>query len=329
MVEHRNNIGFIRLVLATLVIVTHTTELYNPFSEPFIAIFGSRSIGFLAVSLFFIISGWLIAKSWERSGTMDYLRKRILRIYPAFLLAWLFTILVSTNTVGITGVEYWKMFFLAPTPTMIDKTASNASLWTIGYEFRCYLFVMIVGLLGMFRDRRIVLVLTGFLVVGYFISHIPSLYWHFDGFNRGRIHWFWGSWGWSLRLLSNFMIGVCAYHYRDRLGWIDGRVALATAILAVLCLFDRQTAEIGAMSFGSIALFWLVFNANLGVFQKINDRWDISYGTYLYAWPIQTLTHYWWPNMHIVPFIALNIVLSWIVGYLSWKLVEEKVLAFK
>jgi uncharacterized membrane protein len=41
------------------------------------------------------------------------------------------------------------------------------------------------------------------------------------------------------------------------------------------------------MTFGAIALYWLAFRARLGRIQRVNNRVDISYGTYLYSWPVQ------------------------------------------
>ena len=67
---------------------------------------------------------------------------------------------------------------------------------------------------------------------------------------------------------------------------LTGAVAAAGAVVATALLdHHSHVAEAGLVLFGSAPLFWLAMKANLGLLQRINDRWDISYGVYLYGWP--------------------------------------------
>jgi peptidoglycan/LPS O-acetylase OafA/YrhL len=120
----------------------------DPHWEP-----GSRS--------FFVISGFLIVKSFESStGNFNSLSKRVLRIYPGLIVAYLISILI----VGFWGSGmqhnwegYWQYFhdlykkkelvrmFSLQSPYQrvffkgSPEHAVNDSLWTIQFEFVCYL----------------------------------------------------------------------------------------------------------------------------------------------------------------------------------------------
>jgi len=83
-----NNFGFLRLLLATLVIISHSPELLYPNHQREIlsSIFDTITFGELAVDSFFLISGYLILQSFKNSTTLkSYFFKRCLRIYPAFV----------------------------------------------------------------------------------------------------------------------------------------------------------------------------------------------------------------------------------------------------
>src|SRR5271165_6832576 len=96
--QRQNNIDFARIVLALLVIFSHSYSLAcdNELTEPFhLLSHGRITGGRIAVDLFFIISGFLIAASYERSSSaVSYLSKRVARIYPAFIVLALVTLVV-------------------------------------------------------------------------------------------------------------------------------------------------------------------------------------------------------------------------------------------
>src|SRR5262249_6573708 len=89
--SRRNNFDAIRFTLALLVIVSHAWVI--PFggaqADPLYQLTrGQMDFGALAVNAFFVISGYLITMSWLNSrGPGHFLRKRALRIYPAFIVA--------------------------------------------------------------------------------------------------------------------------------------------------------------------------------------------------------------------------------------------------
>jgi peptidoglycan/LPS O-acetylase OafA/YrhL len=77
-----NNFDFLRIVFATTVAIAHFIELSQIETlQPLQGLFNTP----LAISGFFVISGFLVAKSFENSSnTKDYFFRRIKRIFPAY-----------------------------------------------------------------------------------------------------------------------------------------------------------------------------------------------------------------------------------------------------
>ena len=143
------------------------------------------SSGELAVDGFFLVSGYLIAISWMTSRSAgDFIIKRILRIYPGYLVAFAISAVLGMISAAPQSTEYVKMLvrknesvlqttlFLASGP--LDQKIAfptnpvpylvNGSLWTIQPEFQCYGIILVLGLFGMLCRGRI---LIGLAILAY------------------------------------------------------------------------------------------------------------------------------------------------------------------
>ena len=77
----RSNFTILRLLLATMVVLGHFKLLVGiwPLDWPF-------NYPFVAVDCFFIVSGYLIASSFDRDGNLlRFFIRRIFRIYPLYV----------------------------------------------------------------------------------------------------------------------------------------------------------------------------------------------------------------------------------------------------
>ena len=113
--HYQNNLNFLRLLLAALVLLSHSPELIdgNRDREILTRIFHTISAGELAVNTFFLISGYLIVQSWQRHPKAAvFLRKRIIRIYPGFILASLVSALI-VGPLGAHAANYFAQFDLS------------------------------------------------------------------------------------------------------------------------------------------------------------------------------------------------------------------------
>ena len=128
-----------------------------------------------------------------------------------------------------------------------------------------------------------------------------------------------------LRFLAYFVAGVGLYVFRDR---IILSARLAAAALALTFLF---------LCFGPYHMAFPILGGYLVTFLGLHPKagfkvfcdHDLSYGVYLYAWPMQALVlsslpqSGWWGN------ILLSAPPTLLFAALSWHLVEKPALSLK
>jgi peptidoglycan/LPS O-acetylase OafA/YrhL len=337
-VERNNNFNFLRLFLAVLVLLSHSPELIdgNRKREILSAIFHTFSCGELAVKGFFLISGYLIIQSWQRNPQLfDYFKKRVLRIYPGFIIATLISAFVVAP-LGANLSDYlaqfkpWKfvlgmLFLERPVipPVFVGQPYPdvNGSMWTIAYEFRCYLLVAVLGMCGIFQRRSLWLAFSVFILVIYMT---PGLADRIDFPGSSLLM---GNFPKFVGFLVFFCAGGCFYLWRDRIHY-NTKLALIFLPIVILSLFKMKVAQLLLPTMGGYILFWFVF-APLPIFQQFAKRADISYGVYLYGWPIQKLLLWYIPSLSPWLLFLLSCAISFPCGWLSWNLVESPFMKLK
>jgi peptidoglycan/LPS O-acetylase OafA/YrhL len=334
----KNSFDLLRLIFASLVLLSHSFELLdgNRGREPLTRVFHTISFGELAVDFFFILSGFLITMSWDKNPkAFDFLKKRILRIYPAFIIAFL----ISTVVVGAIGAQdphiylrdlkplvlFKDMVFLnlphaSPTFLGLPYPSVNNSLWTIRYEFTCYLLVLGLGVSGAIKMRWPIPLLWIATLLAFFIFRIN----HGSSSNPGTIQ---GGAAISLvRLVPIFLSGAVIYTtgvYKLRRPWL---IAVATVGL-LLGMRNPSTAEVAVATGG--AYLMLVIGSipiKLGFSRKMPD---ISYGVYLYGWPVQKLVIFSRLAQEPSLIFLISLISTFCFGLLSWHLVEKPALRLK
>jgi peptidoglycan/LPS O-acetylase OafA/YrhL len=334
-----NNIDFLRFFLAALVIFSHSYPLLlgSNTREPMsLATQGQRTGGELAVEGFFILSGFLITSSWfSARGLGDYLRRRALRIYPGFLMAICFSGLIAAPLLQESAAEYWRSFswrnFLLEginlnlyTPP--SHVTVNGSLWSIRFEFLCYLAVAGLGLCGLLSRRS--LILLAWLVCSGL--HAGQIYFHLQMYGS-RLSWLYGFPGMWPRLMSNFLAGCLFYCYRDRivLSWpLLGGAVLGLLTLGVLAP-GLRAFPLAVPLLGAYVLFFAAY-LPVGRLQHFASRGDFSYGLYLYAFPVQQLLVRAlrpWLNAGTLFLLALGATL--VLAVMSWRFIESPFLRLK
>jgi peptidoglycan/LPS O-acetylase OafA/YrhL len=329
-----NNFGFLRLLFATLVILSHSPELVdgNQSREILTRLFGTVSFGVLAVDGFFLISGYLITQSLVNSRSyLEYLSKRVLRIYPGYIVAFAISLLIGGMAGGSISSPFQVLrqvahAFSLHTPRLdgafigIPYPTLNGPMWTVAYEFRCYLFVMLLGTLGVLRSRLAYLVMTIALLVGMFSQRgfaLPHLL-------ESAV----GSVQPGVRFCAIFCCGGIFFLFRDRISYTRKAAVIASAAL-LPAMFAHRFAEIALVTLGGYLLFWFAFEVKSSRLSRIGNGVDLSYGVYLYAWPIQSLLI--WHYNHISPWLVFFIttMTAGVIAYASWTLIEQPFLSLK
>ncbi len=346
-----NNLDFIRFFLATSVIFCHSFAIYLGYdkfkvTEPFMIWSQQQiSIGTVAVNFFFIISGFLILKSFESSkNTIEYLKKRVLRIYPGFIIA-IFASFIFAGFWGSGNPYNWEGYFnyfknLSILKEFIHvatlqspyqriffpgfpEPGLNDSVWTIQYEFVCYLLLPLFALFVFSKKRW-------FFLIAFTIAYL-TVFLQLKGVifpYSGKRHLFFGNPYFHPKFIMYFLAGTCFYQYRNLIPRnfmlaVVSFVAIVISFAIIPCV--DQVLPIA----GSYLLFHFAFNekVSLANFAKYGD---FSYGIYLYAWPIQELVNYFFYN-HIGPYklFIISTPLTFIAAIISWHLVEKPFLNLK
>lgn len=349
--HHGNAFGALRLILASMVIFAHTPELLdgNRGREPLTMIFGTLSFGEFAVNGFFVISGYLIAASFLNSSSpWSYLKKRIARIYPGFILAFALCVLVVAPIGGAAlpmspgGIGRLLLDCLMLQQPMVNGAfpghpypVLNGSMWTIAYEFRCYLAVAALGLAGMLRRPGIVLALALLcLALAVALPLKPHVDWNpnaplpdLNGYRLGELRdALFGNVRQNLRLFAAFLTGTSFYLWRERIRFPRWAV-MAAAVMLPLCLFSATLALPAMLILGGYLIFAIARLAGGTWFAAINNENDVSYGVYLYAWPVSKLLIWWLPAAPLAVHIVATWVIAYGLGWASWLLVEKPVMA--
>jgi peptidoglycan/LPS O-acetylase OafA/YrhL len=341
--ERNNNFNLLRLVFATFVILSHSSQLIDGDSrrEPMAQVFGtSLTYGLLGVFGFFLLSGYLVVQSWERYPRLiAFLIKRILRIYPAFIVASLVCVFLVPSLVvdmrSYLSAFQWQPFALSlvlllPPPVFYPVFDDpfpdlNGPMWSLSFELRCYLLVAVFGLAQAIRWRWIWLGITLIFIAMSLVVEPrdpldPLIQPRWLTLSLGSIDQF-------IRLTSLFFVGGCFYLFRQHISLRDLWVIVALLVTINLFCFE-STYHLGVLTSGAYILFWAAHRQ-----VKLLDRlkWipDISYGLYLYGWPVQKLLINKIPGISPISLFFLAMVISAACGYLSWICVERWFLRLK
>lgn len=321
----------VAVVLSHSYILTHN----EPNSIP-------RSMGYLAVNCFFVMSGFLICKSvTERKSTAQFYIARILRIYPALVIGVLITIFVigplqTTGTLSeyfqdkqtynflvkncllIFGIEY----HLPSVFTGVGVGAIvNAPLWTLVFEVYLYLFSGLLGALLLRKKHGNPKLFCWFVIVLSLFALIFHVYnitvQSFDS------HLFRN----SIRFAAFFGIGASFYVMRHSVKlspWI--LIFLLFALVASIKLPVFHAAIMYP-----ILAYTLLYAAYIpkGQLLKFNQVGDYSYGIYIFAYPIQQSFANYFPDISTLILFLASLATTLLLAMLSWHFVESKALQFK
>ena len=296
------NFDLMRLIAALLVVVSHTFPLAG--QAPF-RILGVEDLGALGVSIFFVISGYLVTGSYLRDPK-TYLVKRLLRIEPGLIASLVVTVLLLGFVTTAPAAEYWPKAALYVLRNALLYPATyelpgvfetvpvagvvNGVLWTLRLEFTFYVVLMLIRA----RLPLILVLLAGCAGVWAALAFTrPD--WAQDQVTRIAFL--------AARNGLLFFAGAALQLGRWKVPlWLGGLSAVAFPLLGPLAL---PTAVLGLARPGKLPL-------------------DLSYGIYIYAFPVQQVLASWGQLNLLTAVLA---VLPFAV--LSWVLVERPALKLK
>ncbi|WP_394771445.1 acyltransferase family protein [Lacisediminihabitans sp.] len=345
-----NSIGFIRWLMAFLVIFSHAGPIGGFYGGHDLGTQWSdeQSLGGVAVGGFFFFSGFLITKSrMGRSSLLRFFWRRVLRIFPAFWVALLVTAFVLAPIAWMHRVGPLSGYFSSSTESPLTYFSNNmflllgqrniaglgqqlpyfqllgsrdwnGSAWTLSYEFSAYIAVGVLGLIGALVNRKIGAAIAVALIA------LSTLQWLRIGDLSAALPLFHDIY--ILLLLPPFAFGILFALYADKIP-LDGRLAIGLLAFAVLTY-----GKGGWLVFGQYAFYYFLmwFATRVTILKNWERFGDFSYGIYIFAWPIMTLVAYYglqnqgWLVYHLVV-----VVLCHVAAFLSWHLIEKPAMSLK
>jgi len=293
--------------------------------------------------MFFALSGFLVVASAIRNSSIKvFFGNRFLRIAPALTIEVTLSALVFGpfftsfsldqyfsdyhffryfgNIVGHVTFELPGVFLNNPWPRMI-----NANLWTLPAEFWCYLFMLIMMATGVLLHRkRLTIAIFASAVVAIGLAfYDPALF----SIRQDTTHfteWY---------IVMMFFFGVLFYINASRILLSRWLFLGAAAGYYTLTLMD----QLGALS-GLLLTYCMVYIGmqSFPWFDRLLKR-DLSYGIYLYGFPItQAIVYLALPHMGGAPRILcflvifpLVLVLTGVFSTLSWDYIEKPALSLR
>lgn len=337
LVRGNNNFDLIRLMAALMVMLGHSYGIQGGEMESMLRFSHLESFGSLAVYAFFMISGMLVSASFvNQPSTIRFIGLRMLRIWPgAMVCAAFIGLVVGSIFSGLPVLTYlsdartfrWLFHNIAlidpvggSLPQVFDgnhlKSLVNATVWTLPVELKCYVIVLVAGLLGCIGSRRrtvVVVALVG-VVFAIFANHPPK-YLPLGAF-------FMLPPAYSFYPVPFFLLGMLLYAFRDRV-LIDWKPAVALLVAYLISHHSR----FGPVFLYPAFIYGLLWLGSTKTLHRVAPKHDYSYGIYLYGFVVQQAVSSLYPAMNSYLSLLIAVPITVFLAALSWHWVERPCLA--
>ncbi|KQN95867.1 hypothetical protein ASF01_15990 [Stenotrophomonas sp. Leaf70] len=332
--SHANNYTLVRLLLATSVIYFHSFPLSGMegrVDHLSAWMWPVTDVGGLAVKLFFFLSGLFVTQSFHRNtDVVGFAVRRFLRIWPALFICLLVT---SLLLVALTGTApLWRYFQFAGLYDYVVRNSAfhltweisgvlqqhklhtvNGPIHTLPMEAKMYVVLAFIGVAGMVRTRRRI-ILAG--IASLVLLSLPQLdallsRYLFDA-------------SWSKTAGAMFMAGVLAYGVSP---WLRPAPWQGALLLPAACFSTGFMHEL--FFYASAVWLMLLVGQSYWLGKIWRPREDLSYGIYLYGWPCQQMVLAVTAR-DLDPYLLtiLATALASVFALLSWRIFEKPAMAF-
>ncbi len=330
----QNNYDFLRIFAAICIVFYHGFALSGKANEEPLYLFsrGRVNFSFIGLSIFFCISGYLIAKSAIKSPTpVNYLWKRLLRIQPLLIVICFFTVffigpfftVLSLKKYFFTGQTYTYFrnilpvfgvqFTLPGVFVGLHDKGVNGSLWTLIVEERMYLLMTAIFLYKKDKSNYFT-----FLIVLINALYIINRY-----FFYGELLPYFSEAAFFYALL--FLNSASLYLLKIRFK----KNQLLTIGISLICFL------VGIVFPGIDVVYFFALPILINAVAKIKGKLnytgkygDFTYGTYIFSFPVQQiLLEKGISNPYYLFLITVIIVFP--LAIVSWNFLENPFLRLK
>jgi peptidoglycan/LPS O-acetylase OafA/YrhL len=332
--NRHNNFDLLRLLAAAGIMAQHIADLS---AERALQVL-TRADAKLALSTFFVISGYLVFMSCAQTSSLpQYAAKRARRVVPAYVAVVLLCAVLGVTVSVLPWRDYigpglWRYLaanlsflnFLAPSlpGVFVDNpfpgAPVNGALWTIKVELMFYAVVPLFVWLCRRWGHHLVLGL-GFLLACLWWGACVHLAWR-----TGKAGFFELAKQMPGQLMF-FLPGAWCWYERARLlrwGHAVGVVGLLLLVLAYQWDQTHVTPGVFLYPLGlALLVSWAAQTAPYA--GHVTRHGDLSYGIYIVHFPVlQALVHF--GVFRAAPWfgVGLAVVCVVVLAWLSWHLIE-------
>jgi peptidoglycan/LPS O-acetylase OafA/YrhL len=337
--DKENNFNLLRMVAAMSVLITHSFALAlgDPAAEPLRASLG-MTMGNIAVDVFFVASGFLVAGSLLRTqNAWDFILARGLRIFPGLLVAVTLTVLVcgcffSLLPMGeyFTHRQTWSYMLWCLTlfrgiayqlPGVFTANpipqAVNGSLWSLQFEVWMYAALVLLWMLFKWTRAERAKLFMGAVLIWALLSWALLVQKTWAGAPVSE----------AINLSAMFSSGAAWRIWRDHVP-LSRRFFYVTLVIMFVCVGHPEFFRWGYLLSITHTVLYLAFVPSaLG--RKYAAIQDYSYGVYIYAFPIQQAVAATHPGISVVSMVAWSMLMTLLAAMASWHFVEKPGLQLK
>ncbi len=317
-------------------IISHSYAILNKSSiEPLSKITnGKLELSGVGLTIFFFISGYFVTKSARDSvNIQQFVKKRIFRIYPALIVLVIVSVffagpLLSTFSIQqyFSSKESWLYLFTASglrirmnLPGVFSSShffidAFNASLWTVALEIKLYFSLGILLGLGIFKSKKLSIVIC-LLVI--FVCFITVAFNQELSFNLKR----------HLNLIGIFYLGAFTYSASLSNRAVQSIFLASFIFFVIFSVFNIQ--QFNPFPLCLVSMCMLVFFTGFTKKVQVHLNTDISYGLYIYAFPVQQTIFMFSDNNSPLFFLLKSLALTLPFAIASWYCIEKKFIKLK
>jgi len=325
--RYKNNFDILRLLLSLTVVIVHLADLSQIDK---LKAFSSYFSSVIAVDSFFIVSGFLIFMSFDKSSSYtQYFLKRVKRIAPAYvsviIISAIFLYFISTKSFNeyftLDFIRYivfnlFTLNFIQPTLNGVFENnylqAVNGALWTIKVEI---IFYILVPLIAYISDKKKLLTYSIIYILAILYSLL--MIWLFNSSNSQIF----------LKLekqipsqLAFFISGALIYHFYK---YFTSKIIPILVISVIILYIHYNITDIYPLYPISLAVFIISFATQLKYLGNFSKFGDLSFGIYIWHFPvIQIFINYSLFNNLLLGLILFAFTLIFI-ALISWYFIEK------
>jgi peptidoglycan/LPS O-acetylase OafA/YrhL len=200
-------------------------------------------------------------------------------------------------------------------PGVFNGADVNGQLWTLTYELYCYIFLAILGILGLLYRRftvYCVILISLLLVIFYNLRYHTEWVWNFE---------------YVFAYFLIFFFSGSVYYLK-----FDKKV-FNLKILSFFIFLGILFFSMGVFRYILFLIlpYFILYFAFLPIpmVNRFGNSGDYSYGLYIYGYPIQLTIVYYLGAIPIFEMIIISFICIFPMAYFSWHFIEKRALSLK